>query len=209
MGSVLIDSLNADSLIALYNAENSPDVKKKLVRALKRIPGAAIPTAEVSTVPKPAEKSDEEIHKFILNAKVGSAERGGKVYETLQCNECHGGGVTPGREGRLFGPDLVGIAQRLTKPELADALVYPSKQVADRFKGVEIEFADATPLTGFITDQDAETVTLADREQVHRIPRSKIRSINPQSTSLMPAKLLNHLSPVELRDLLAFLEEGR
>ncbi|HTD85652.1 MAG TPA: HEAT repeat domain-containing protein, partial [Candidatus Binatia bacterium] len=208
MGSVLIDSLGADSLFAMHNAENSPDVKKKIVGALKRIPGAAIPVDEIPA-PKPAEKSDEEVHKFILTAKGGNAERGGKIYESLQCNSCHGGGVTPGREGRLFGPDLVGIAQRLTKTELADALVYPSKQIADRFKGVEIEFADATPLTGFITDQDAETVTLADRDQVHRIPRSKIRSINPQSSSLMPAQLLNHLTPDELRDLLAFLEEGR
>ena len=89
----------------------------------------------------------------------------------------------------------------------AASLGAPSKRVEDRFKGVEIEFADATPLTGFITDQNAETVTLADREQVHRIPRSRIRSINPQSSSLMPDKLLNRLSWDELSDLLAFLED--
>ena len=63
-------------------------------------------------------------------------------------------------------------------------------------------------MTGFITEQGADTVTLADREQVYRIPRSRIRSINPQSTSLMPEHLLNRLSPDEIRDLLSFLEEG-
>ena len=209
MGTVLIDSLSADSLTALYERETSPEVKKKIVRASKKFPSLTIAATESPAIPKAAEKSDEEIHQFILTAEGGDSARGGKIYETLQCNSCHAGGVTPGREGRFFGPDLAGIAQRLTKPELADALVYPSKQVADRFKGVEIEFADATPLTGFITDQDAETVTLADREQVHRIPRVKIRSINPQSSSLMPAKLLNHLSLEELRDLLAFLEDPR
>ena len=208
MGSVFINSMDQQRLMAMYRTENSPEVKKKIVRALKAISGAAVPTAEAQSAHKPAEKTDEEIHKFILTAKGGDAERGGRVYEALQCNSCHGGGVTPGREGRFFGPDLAGIAQRLTKTELADALVYPSKRVEDRFKGVEIEFADATPLTGFITEQDADTVTLADRDQVHRIPRAKIRSINPQTSSLMPSKLLNQLSSDELRDLLAFLEDG-
>ncbi|PYJ93554.1 MAG: hypothetical protein DME23_25975 [Verrucomicrobia bacterium] len=67
---------------------------------------------------------------------------------------------------------------------------------------------DSTLLTGFITEQNDDTITLADREQVHRIPRSGIRSITPQSTSLMPERLLNRLSLEEIRDLLAFLEEG-
>jgi len=206
MGTVLIDSLSVESLTALNEKETSPEIKKKIARALKKFPGTAV--AESAPAPKAAEKPDDEIHRLILTAKAGDAARGARVYEALQCNACHGGGVTPGREGKFFGPDLAGIAQRLTKPELADALVYPSKRVEDRFKGVEIEFADATPLTGFITDQNAETVTLADRDQVHRIPRAKIRSINPQSSSLMPDKLLNRLSSDELRDLLAFLEDS-
>src|SRR6185436_6413684 len=97
MGSVLIDSLSADALNAMYKAETSPDVKKKIVRALKKIPGAAVPEVETATAPKGKEKSDEEIHQFILTAKGGNPEPGGKVYEALQCNSCHGGGVTPGR----------------------------------------------------------------------------------------------------------------
>ena len=206
LGSVLINSLDAKTLAALHQAEASPDVKKKIVRALKKFPDSAAQVVE-SAAPKSAEKSDDEIHRLILTAKGGDPARGGEVYEALQCNSCHGGGITPGREGKFFGPDLAGIGRRLTKVELADALVYPSKRVEDRFKGVEIEFADATPLTGFITDQSADAVTLADRDQVHRIPRAKIRSINPQSSSLMPAKLLNHLNLDELRDLLAFLED--
>ena len=134
MGSVLIDSLGADTLTAMYKTETSPEVKKKIVRALKKIPGVAVPATEMTAAPKTTEKSDEEIHQFILTAKGGHPERGGKVYESLQCNSCHGGGITPGREGKFFGPDLAGVAVRLTRMELADSLVYPSKQIADRFK---------------------------------------------------------------------------
>ncbi len=205
LGTVLIDSLGADTLKALFDGETSPEIRKKIARAFKKRSGVEL--AAPATKPKAPEKSDDEIYQFILSTTGGNPAIGGKVYETLQCTSCHGGGVTPGREGKFFGPDLAGVAQRLARAELADALVYPSKQVADRFKGVEIEFNDATPLMGFITDQDADSVTLADREQVHRIQRSIIRSINPQSSSLMPAKLLNHLTSDELRDLLAFLSD--
>ena len=64
-------------------------------------------------------------------------------------------------------------------------------------------------MTGFITEQNNEAVTLADREQVHRIARGQIRAITPQGLSLMPANLVNRLSWDELRDLMAFLQALR
>ncbi|HYV29929.1 MAG TPA: c-type cytochrome, partial [Candidatus Binatia bacterium] len=157
------------------------------------------------------EKTDAEVRQFLLSdaARGGDAQRGSKVYQALQCQTCHGGGVTPGNEGRrLFGPDLAGVTRRLTRAELADAMVYPSEQIADRFKAVEIRLKDATALTGFLTEQTAESLTLVDREQVHRIPRSTIQSLLPLSTSLMPERLLNRLSWEEMKDLLAFLDEA-
>ena len=155
------------------------------------------------------EKSDEEVRQFLMSdaARRGDAARGSHVYEALQCQTCHGGGVTPGREGRLFGPDLAGVTRRLTPEELADAIVYPSKQVADRFKAMEISLKDTTTFTGFLTEQTAESITLVDREQVRRIPRSDVRSMSSLSASLMPERLLNRLSWAEMSDLLAFLED--
>src|SRR5207253_10409076 len=102
---------------------------------------------------------------MILSAdfRRGDAGGGARVYERLQCNSCHGGGVTPGREGRIFGPDLAGVTRRLSAKEFAESLVYPSKQVADRYKAYEITLKDGTVLSGFITEQNDTTVTMADR----------------------------------------------
>ena len=124
----------------------------------------------------------------------------------MLCHTCHGGGSAPGREGRLFGPDLAGVTRRLSRAELADAIVYPSKAVADRFKTVELERADGTVLAGFVTDQTAEAVTFADQREVHRIPRTEIIRLAPRSASLMPDRLLGGLTNEEIRDLLAYLE---
>jgi putative heme-binding domain-containing protein len=165
---------------------------------------------EPAVSPAITERTDQEIYAFLSSpaSKGGNAIRGAKVYEVTQCNSCHGGGVTPGREGRIFGPDLAGVTRRLSLQEFADALVYPSKQIADRFKGLEIQTKAGAALTGFITDQNDQVITFADREQVHRIPRNEIKSMTLQSTSLMPERLMNRLSWEEIRDLLAFLDEG-
>ena len=161
--------------------------------------------------PSPAtERSDEAVHKLILSgeSESGNPIRGAKVYEAAQCNSCHGGGVTPGREGGTFGPDLSGVTRRLSRAELADALVYPSKQVADRFKAYQLQLEDGEPLTGFIMEQTDDTITLAARDRLHRIPRTRVRSLEPRSTSLMPDRLLNALTDEDIRDLLTFLDHG-
>jgi putative heme-binding domain-containing protein len=156
----------------------------------------------------PKEKSDDEVSRFILSreSRGGDAKRGARHYEALQCHTCHGGGAVPGREGRIFGPDLAGVTRRLTRAELAESLVYPSKQVADRFKAFSLEAKDGTVLTGFITEQTDTAVTFADQQQVRQIPRTEIIRLAPQASSLMPDRLLNRLTEDETRDLLAYLE---
>jgi putative heme-binding domain-containing protein len=156
------------------------------------------------------EKSDADIQRFLLGneSRGGDARRGVAVYETLQCQSCHGGGVTPGKEGRLFGPDLAGVTRRLNRLELADSLVYPSKQIADRFKATALTLKDGTVLSGFLTEQTAENLTLAEQGQVRRLSRKEVQSVAPLTVSLMPERLLNRLSFEEIRDLLAFLENG-
>ena len=116
--------------------------------------------------------------------------------------------MTPGKEGRLFGPDLAGVTRRLNRLELADALVYPSKQIADRFKATTLTLKDGTVLSGFLTEQTAENLTLAEQGQVRRLSRKEVQSVAPLTVSLMPERLLNRLSFEEIRDLLAFLETG-
>jgi mono/diheme cytochrome c family protein len=123
----------ADSL----SHEGPPDknVQQATARSWKQWYATAFSTPFPESAVFNKEKTDEEVHALIIaNLRVaGDSANGRKIYERLQCNTCHGGGETPGQEGKLFGPDLTGVTQRLNAIELADAMVYPSKQVADRF----------------------------------------------------------------------------
>ena len=154
------------------------------------------------------ERSDDDVSRFLRaeSSRGGTAARGAKIYEQLQCRNCHGGGIPPGKEERLFGPDLIGVAQRLSRVELAEALIFPSRHVSDRFKAFELEKKDGTIATGFLTEQSDDGVTFASQQRVERVSRQQIARLTPQANSLMPDGLLNKLSDDDLRDLLAYLE---
>ena len=149
------------------------------------------------------------MRRFIFlagTARGGDIERGGKTYEAL-CVKCHGGVNKGEQQAAIFGPDLAGVTRRLNREEFADAIVYPSKLVPDRYKGKIVQLADGNVLTGFITAETDDELTLATQERIERISREKIVLSAPQETSLMPDGLLSRLEWDEMRDLVAFLEE--
>jgi putative heme-binding domain-containing protein len=190
-------------------ASNPPAlVRKAAVASLKAMPASPDnePFLKEPISNKP-ERPDVEILNAIMSASLdaGDAARGRKIYERLQCNTCHAGGQTPGQEGRLFGPDLTGVTSRLTRSELADAMIYPSKQVADRFKPMAVTLQDGRELTGFVTDRAADHVTFADATTVYRLAPKEIVKMSAQEKSLMPEGLLRTLSDQEIAHLLKFL----
>jgi putative heme-binding domain-containing protein len=187
----------------------SPLLRKAAIASLKAMPASPDNEAflkEPAPSSKP-ERPDAEIYNALLTASLdaGDAMRGRRVYERLLCNTCHAGGQTPGQEGRLFGPDLAGVTARLTRAELAEAIVYPTKQVQDRFKPLAVTLKDGRELTGFITERAADHVTFADAITVHRLAPSEIQKIAAQEKSLMPEGLLRTLSDQEIAHLLKFL----
>lgn len=150
-------------------------------------------------------KTNEALLDFIGGSKAegGDAAQGKRVYDRAQCFQCHGGG--PGNV-RLFGPELGGVTRRLKKSELAEALVEPSKQIAERFRAIELQTTDARSLTGFVTEENDEAITMATKDRIERIPKKIVLDRRPQTVSLMPEGLLNPLSWREIQDLCAYLE---
>ena len=154
------------------------------------------------------ERSNGEVRKFLLSegSRGGVARRGRPVYAAL-CARCHGGTGDLGKGAVIFGPDLSGVTKRLRPEEIVESIVDPSKVVSNRFRATTVALTNGQVLSGFVTEQDAEIVTLVEHGRVQRLARSKIRGMKPQEKSLMPELLLNRLTDGEIRDLLAFLGE--
>ncbi len=163
-----------------------------------------------SASPEPTEiMSDAQVHKLILTkATQGDSARGRDIYMQAGCFSCHGG--LKDKEAAIFGPDLAGVTQRLKKRELADALVYPSKQVAQRFKNSLIITDDGQTLTGMVTAETDQHLTVVDtKNQIWRIARRNIETHRLLDTSPMPDKALNRYREQQIQDLLQFLKSLR
>ena len=158
---------------------------------------------------KPREQlNDSALHALIAGMKEysGDLARGRQVYLEASCFACHGG--VDDQSSAVFGPALAGVTKRLNTTELTDALVYPSRQVPERFKAQEVLTTDDKTLNGFLTEHSEDFIAITDlQNQVTRLPRSAVKEIKPQETSLMPTKLLNRFSREDIAHLMAFLHQ--
>ena len=157
-----------------------------------------------------AQRGDTELHRVVLGITeiAGDVVAGRAAYLKAGCYACHGG--IKNRQTTIFGPALNGVTLRLKRTELADAIVYPSKQVVERFKASVLITNDGQALQGFITEQSADFVSITDlKNKVTRLPRSEVDEIKVQNVSLMPSRLLSRFSDEEIKNLIAFLHSLR
>ena len=156
--------------------------------------------------PRLPQRPDAELHRMIVGMEQldGNAESGRALYLRAGCYACHGG--IADRKTTIFGPALNGVTLRLKRKELADAIVYPSKDVVERFRASVVVTDSGRTLAGFITEKSDEFVSVTDlRNNVTRIPAADVEEIVDQKKSLMPDRLLSRFSDEQIRDLLAFL----
>ena len=118
------------------------------------------------------------------------------------CLACHFVNGT----GRDFGPDLSKVGARLQKPQIAEAVLMPSKTIATGFNAVAVTLKDGSAQLGFIVKRDANQLTLKIATgQSLTIQASQVKSEQPLPVSLMPEGLLQSFTAQEAADLLAYL----
>jgi putative membrane-bound dehydrogenase-like protein len=134
----------------------------------------------------------------------GDVARGRRVFfgEKVACSSCH----TIGREGSNVGPDLTGIGAIRSGHDLLEAILFPSASFVPGHEVYSVETA-TDRISGVLRSQSREAVVLVTGPNGElRIPREKVRSIQPSKVSLMPEGLDESLTRQELTDLLAFLQ---
>lgn len=154
---------------------------------------------QLALVLKPAE----------LLALIGDKERGRKlVLETqgINCKSCH----KHTSVGNEIGPELTQIGKRLTKADLLESLLEPSKKIEPKYQMYLVETAQGKVHQGLLVERTDKEVALKDTQnRVIRIPVADVEHIAPQRTSLMPELLLRDLQPQQIADLLEFLSQSR
>ena len=125
----------------------------------------------------------------------------GRTIFKQTCASCH----TLFGEGGKVGPELTGY-ERDNLDFLLPAIVDPSLAIREEFTAFNITTKDDESLTGFITENKPQSVTLMDPTgHAIVIAREQIQSLQASRVSLMPEGLLDALSEQQIRDLLRYI----
>jgi uncharacterized repeat protein (TIGR03806 family) len=135
----------------------------------------------------------------------GDPMRGKQLFlETsgVSCKNCH----RIQKDGKEVGPDLTTIGKKLTRTQLLESILEPSKLIEPKYITYLAETDDGRTLTGLLLNKDDNEVVLKDaQDKVSRIPTKKIEQLVPQRPSLMPDLLFRDMTAQQVADLLAYL----
>ncbi len=132
-----------------------------------------------------------------------SVEPGRQLFLEIGCAECH----RFEGEGGTVGPDLDGLATRLSPEEVLESILEPAKVVADEYANVLIATDDGAIYSGQIENENEQFLILRPTPpaEVISIPKSEIVERQQMAGSNMPDGIINVLEAKEILDLLGYL----
>jgi putative heme-binding domain-containing protein len=130
----------------------------------------------------------------------GNPQRGASLFVERGCQTCH-------LAANALGPDLGGVADRLSKEDLFSDIVFPNRMVAPPYWTTSFQTRDGQFYTGIVAFESVDGVILqTGASTTIRLAAGNITERNLRSLSLMPSGLLNGLQPGDLADLYAYLK---
>lgn len=133
----------------------------------------------------------------------GDPDRGESVYRRLElgCVMCHAiGGV-----GGLVGPDMTSIGASAPIDYLVESLLAPNDKVKEGYHSLIVETNDGEEYSGILVGEDTSELLLRNAaNQTVSIAKQNIAN-RITGGSLMPAGLIDGLTPNEQLDLFRFL----
>lgn len=133
----------------------------------------------------------------------GDGSRGRPLFERI-CAQCH----RVGSLGSQVGPDLTGVRHRSVE-DLLSNILDPNMALNPAYVAFTAERKDGENETGILVAENADSVTLIQAgERRVSLPRAQLARLKSDGKSLMPEGLEAGLTPADLRDLIAFLQEA-
>ncbi|HMJ92224.1 MAG TPA: c-type cytochrome [Candidatus Acidoferrum sp.] len=145
-------------------------------------------------------KDIQRYKQLVARKGYGDARRGRGVFSRT-CQQCH----TLYGEGGKVAPDLTGSSRADLDYNLQN-IIDPNAVIPNDYRTWNVETKDDRSITGIVTKQDANAVTIVTANETIVISRGDVQSLKQTELSLMPDGLLQALSESEVRDLLAYLK---
>jgi putative membrane-bound dehydrogenase-like protein len=139
----------------------------------------------------------------------GDAAAGASVFRNTtgaNCIACH----EIGNEGRMVGPPLTTVGQKLSKAQLYEAILYPSNAILMEYENWVVKTKKGDVITGLKVEDTPDHITIKDiNARYHDIDLDQIERKAMQKISLMPDNLSGAMTMKELVDLVEYLSTLR
>jgi putative membrane-bound dehydrogenase-like protein len=179
----------------------SPEIYLDLEEAIDSTHSAALKATYKKV--SGAQASGDILTAYASSLYGGDAERGRKIFyqhESAQCLRCH----SYDDMGGNAGPRLNGVATRLTRPQLLEALVNPSARLAPGFGTVTLQLKNGKTISGVLQDENKNNVVVKAGERGNEaIAKEQVVKRTNAASSMPEMRYL--LSKKEIRDIVSFL----
>ncbi len=133
----------------------------------------------------------------------GDAIRGSQIFynhQNAQCIRCH----SYGDLGGSAGPRLNGVAQRITREQILEALINPSARLAPGYGMITLELKNGNTISGILKEDKPNLVTIkVGNRPDTSVVQGDIKSRKYATSSMPPMRLL--LTKKEIRDVVSFI----
>jgi putative heme-binding domain-containing protein len=181
--------------------ENPPAQEFIAGYVARRRPGLAA-QRHLKVVLNPDSAADARQHGYDSLERLEGDRRNGQDVFRRVCAACH----RVEDSGYEFGPELTDVGKRLTRRELIESIIEPSKKLDAKYITSTIITADGKALVGFVKEQTDDSLTLLMQEgKSETLSTDEIEEIAEMKQSSMPENLASTLAPAEFLDVVEYM----
>ena len=141
-------------------------------------------------------------YRQIITARPPGDPKRGRVVFNRVCQQCH----TLFDVGGKVGPDITG-SNRGDLDYILQTVVDPNAVIPNEYRTWNLETKDDRVITGIVTKQEDNAVTIVTANETVIVPRNEIASLQQGELSMMPEGLLQALNDDEVCALIAYLKQ--
>jgi quinoprotein glucose dehydrogenase len=208
--------------LAMLGRSDAPEAREAIGAWMTRVEQGACPPELVLDVLETAAAADDAelvarqaeyrqqqaaagpAAEFAMCLEGGDAARGLEVYSTnaaLSCKRCHA--LKP--DVTMVGPSLSDIGAKRTRAEILESIVQPNAKITEGFQTTSLLLETGLAVAGILRREDDQHAVLVDPEGKEVVVEVASIEERSQGLSAMPDGLMQHMTPRDLRNLVAFL----